>query len=150
MAVAAERASYATARSRKRFSMLEELGASRVELERSDMAAHIAESKQIDAVLDLVGNSTILDSLDMLRRGGRPCLAGWLGGLDPIGDFNPLLRMASGVQLELLRQLRVWDSGFSAFRRTPTRHRAAGGRRQARCKAVAHLLVRRRFTKPTE
>jgi NADPH2:quinone reductase len=23
----------------------------------------------------------------------------WLGGLDPIPDFNPLLRMASGVSL---------------------------------------------------
>ena len=23
-------------------------------------------------------------------RGGRSCLAGWLGGLDPIPDFNPL------------------------------------------------------------
>jgi NADPH:quinone reductase len=50
-------------------------------------------------VLDLVGNSTILDSLWMLRRGGRACLAGWLGGLDPIADFNPLLQMASGVYL---------------------------------------------------
>lgn len=64
-----------------------------------DLSAHIAETKQVDAVLDLVGNSTILDSLDMLRRGGTACLAGWLGGLDPIADFNPLLRMASGVNL---------------------------------------------------
>ena len=27
------------------------------------------------------------------------CLAGWLGGLAPIADFNPLLQMASGVYL---------------------------------------------------
>jgi NADPH:quinone reductase len=99
MAVAAGARVIATARSRERFSMLEKLGASRVEPQRADLAAHIAEAKQIDAVLDLVGNSTILDSLDMLRRGGTACLAGWLGGLDPIGDFNPLLRMASGVNL---------------------------------------------------
>ncbi|MEO3876643.1 hypothetical protein ABGB18_48500 [Nonomuraea sp. B12E4] len=39
-----------------------------------------------------MGNSTILDSLEMLRRGGRACLAGWLGGLDPIAGFNPLLQ----------------------------------------------------------
>src|SRR6202035_2535267 len=38
-----------------------------------------------------------LDSLAMLRRGGRACLAGWLGGLAPIANFNPLLQMASGV-----------------------------------------------------
>ena len=49
--------------------------------------------------LPSVGNSTILDSLDMLRRGGTACLAGWLGGLAPIADFNPLLQMASGVYL---------------------------------------------------
>ena len=77
--------------------MLEALGAARVELESRTLAGSIAEAKQIDAVLDLVGNSTILDSLDMLRRDGTACLAGWLGGLDPIVDFNPLLRMASGV-----------------------------------------------------
>ncbi|HEX7428268.1 MAG TPA: zinc-binding dehydrogenase, partial [Mycobacterium sp.] len=89
----------ATTRSPGRFDMLEQLGAARVELEAPDLAARIAESKQIDAVLDLVGNSTILDSLDMLRRGGSACLAGWLGGLAPIPDFNPLLQMASGVNL---------------------------------------------------
>ena len=71
-----------------------------------------AEAKQIDAVLDLVGNSTILDSLDMLRRGGTACLAGWLGGLDPIGDFNPLLRMASGVNLNFFGSFVFGTPGF--------------------------------------
>jgi NADPH2:quinone reductase len=89
----------ATTRSRDRFGMLEALGASRVEVEGPDLSRRIAEAKQLDAVLDLVGNSTILDSLNMLRRGGRACLAGWLGGLAPIHDFNPLLQMASGVHL---------------------------------------------------
>lgn len=89
----------ATTRNPDRFPMLESLGVARAEQEIPDLAAHIAESGKIDAVLDLVGNSTILDSLDMLRRGGTACLAGWLGGLDPIPDFNPLLRMASGVNL---------------------------------------------------
>jgi NADPH:quinone reductase-like Zn-dependent oxidoreductase len=68
--------------------MLKELGAYRVEVERRDLSKHLAEAKQLDAVLDLVGNGTILDSLAMLRRGGRTCLAGWLGGLAPITDFN--------------------------------------------------------------
>jgi NADPH:quinone reductase-like Zn-dependent oxidoreductase len=89
----------ATTRSPARFAMLEALGASRVELEGPDLSKRIAETKQIDAVLDLVGNSVILDSLAMLRRGGRACLAGWLGGLAPIPDFNPLLQMPSGVYL---------------------------------------------------
>lgn len=116
MAVAAGANVIATARGRERFPLLEELGASRVELERRDLAAHIpeakAESKRIDAVLDLVGNSTILDSLDMLRRGGTACLAGWLGGLDPIGDFNPLLRMPSGVNLSFFGSFVFGTPGF--------------------------------------
>jgi len=112
LAVAAEARAIATTRSPERFSMLEKLGASRVELERRDLAAHIAEAKQLDAVLDLVGNSTILDSLDMLRRGGTACLAGWLGGLDPIADFNPLLRMASGVNLNFFGSFVFGTPGF--------------------------------------
>src|SRR5262249_3460097 len=64
------------------------------------------------AVLDLVGNSTILDSLAMLRRGGRACLAGWLGGLAPIADFNPLLQMASGVYLTFFGSFVFGTPGF--------------------------------------
>jgi len=72
-------------------------GAMRVEFESPYLSKEIQDAKEIDAVLDLVGNSTILDSLNMLRRGGHACLAGFLGGLAPVPDFNPLLQMASGV-----------------------------------------------------
>ncbi|SPM34432.1 NADPH:quinone reductase or related Zn-dependent oxidoreductase [Mycobacterium rhizamassiliense] len=112
MAVATGANVIATARSKDRFPMLEELGAARVEVERPDLAAHIAEAKRIDAVLDLVGNSTILDSLDMLRRGGTACLAGWLGGLAPIGDFNPLARMPSGVNFSFFASPHFGNPGF--------------------------------------
>jgi NADPH:quinone reductase len=112
MAVAADARVIATTRSHERFAMLERLGAARVELESRTLAAEIAESKQIDAVLDLVGNSTILDSLDMLRRDGTACLAGWLAGLDPIGDFNPLLRMASGVNWSFFGSFVFGTPGF--------------------------------------
>ncbi|SAL35468.1 zinc-containing alcohol dehydrogenase superfamily protein [Caballeronia arvi] len=102
----------ATTRSRERFAKLEALGASRVELEAPDLSKRIAQAKEIDAVLDLVGNSTILDSLAMLRRGGRACLAGWLGGLAPIADFNPLLQMSSGVHLTFFGSFVFGTPGF--------------------------------------
>ncbi|WP_133646747.1 zinc-binding alcohol dehydrogenase family protein [Paraburkholderia flava] len=102
----------ATTRSEKRFAMLRDLGAARVELEGPDLSKRLAETKQLDAVLDLVGNSTILDSLAMLRRGGRACLAGWLGGLAPIADFNPLLQMASGVYLTFFGSFVFGTPGF--------------------------------------
>src|ERR1700752_2710430 len=57
MAVAAGATVIATARKRERFGMLETLGVTRVELESRTLAASITEAKQIDAVLDLVGNS---------------------------------------------------------------------------------------------
>ncbi|MGV9801059.1 zinc-binding alcohol dehydrogenase family protein [Mycobacterium sp. NPDC003449] len=102
----------ATTRNPERFGLLEKLGVHRAEREVPDLSAHIAEAGAIDAVLDLVGNSTILDSLDMLRRGGTACLAGWLGGLDPIPDFNPLLRMASGVNLSFFGSFVFGTPGF--------------------------------------
>src|SRR5258708_25221430 len=91
----------ATTRSRERISKLEALGAQRVELEDPDLVRRISGQRgdAIDSVLDLIGNSTILDSLAMVRRGGRVCLAGFLGGLAPIASFNPLLQMPSGVHL---------------------------------------------------
>jgi NADPH:quinone reductase-like Zn-dependent oxidoreductase len=112
MAVNAGARVIATTRSRDRFRTLQVLGAMRVEVERRDLSKGIAEAGKIDAVLDLVGNSTILDSLAMLRRGGRACLAGWLGGLAPIADFNPLLQMASGVYLTFFGSFVFGKPGF--------------------------------------
>jgi NADPH:quinone reductase len=102
----------ATTRGRERVPLLEKLGAERVETEGADLSKRIAEAKKLDAVLDLVGNSTILDSLAMLRRGGRACLAGWLGGLAPIKDFNPLLQMSSGVYLTFFGSFVFGEPGF--------------------------------------
>jgi NADPH2:quinone reductase len=51
----------------------------------------------INSVLELVGNSTLLDSLAMVHPDGRVCLAGFLGGGAPIDGFNPLMHMPSGV-----------------------------------------------------
>ena len=112
MAVNAGARVIATTRTGERSARLEALGAARVEREGVDLSKRIAEAKQLDAVLDLVGNSTILDSLAMLRRGGRACLAGWLAGLDPIKDFNPLLQMSSGVYLTFFGSFVFGEAGF--------------------------------------
>jgi Zn-dependent alcohol dehydrogenases len=119
---------------------VEALGAVRAEVEGPDLSKRIAEAGKIDAVLDLVGNSTILDSLAMLRRGGRACLAGWLGGLAPIADFNPLLQMASGVYLTFFGSFVFGKPGFplsdvplQASR--PTWRQAVTGRSRRACSA---------------
>ena len=86
----------ATTRNEDRATQLAALGVEKVMKEGPNLSERIPE--KFDAILELVGNSTVLDSLKMARRGGRVCLAGFLGGLAPIPDFNPLLQMASGVQ----------------------------------------------------
>jgi NADPH:quinone reductase-like Zn-dependent oxidoreductase len=93
----------ATTRRRDRFSTLEALGAWRALEERPGLAAQVREIHPggVDAVLDLVGNRVVLESLTMPRRGGRVCEAGWLGGLEPIASFNPMLQMPSAVQYSL-------------------------------------------------
>jgi NADPH:quinone reductase-like Zn-dependent oxidoreductase len=80
--------------------LLTTLGASQVLIETGQLGNAVRQDYPdgIDGVLDLVGNSTLLDSLTMVRRGGRVCLAGFLGGGEPIA-FNPLLQMPSGVDL---------------------------------------------------
>lgn len=92
----------ATSRNPERFALLEKLGAGRALQEGSELAQQIRKLHPdgVDAVLDLVGNSTVIDSLTVARRGGHVCEAGWLGGLAPI-SFNPMLQMPSGVYFSL-------------------------------------------------
>ena len=112
MAVNAGARVIATTRSRERFAAARRTRRRALRNRRTGTVQRIAEAKKLDAVLDLVGNSTILDSLAMLRRGGRACLAGWLGGLAPIHDFNPLLQMASGVYLTFFGSFVFGTPGF--------------------------------------
>ncbi|MGW4464709.1 zinc-binding dehydrogenase [Micromonospora sp. NPDC004704] len=49
-------------------------------------------------VLDLVGASTVVDSLRLVRRGGTVCVAGSLSGW-LIRDFEPIAMIPSGTRL---------------------------------------------------
>jgi NADPH:quinone reductase-like Zn-dependent oxidoreductase len=64
----------ATTRRRDRASLLREIGASETLIDAPELSKRIRESylEGIDAVLDVVGNTTVLDSLAALRRGGKP------------------------------------------------------------------------------
>jgi NADPH:quinone reductase len=92
----------ATTRNAKRRASLEALGASEVLLEQPELSRRIRElyPKGVDAVLDIIGNSTLLDSLMMARRGGRVGVVGLLDHVESIGNFNPLFQMPhAGVHL---------------------------------------------------
>jgi NADPH:quinone reductase-like Zn-dependent oxidoreductase len=51
-----------------------------------------------DYVLDLVGASTAVDSLHLVRRGGTVCISGSLSGW-LIADFEPIAMIPSGTRL---------------------------------------------------
>lgn len=101
-----------TARNDSKFDLLRNLGVEQIFTEDQNLSVSIRQRfpEGIDAVLDLVGNSTVLDSLKMPRRGGRVCLAGFLGGGEPIGSFQPLLQMPTGVHLSFFASAFVLGS----------------------------------------
>jgi len=86
----------ATTRNPSRVSMLEQIGAKRVLIDDGRLADQ--QPGPVDCVFDLVGNSVLRDSLRVVRPRGRVCQLGFLGGLEPVADFNPIADMPSGVQ----------------------------------------------------
>lgn len=89
----------ATTRQSERAAQLLAMGAHRAIIAGAELAQSDWDGEPFDAVLDVLGNSTVLDSLRATRCGGRVCLAGFLGGMAPVAQFNPLGQMPSGVQL---------------------------------------------------
>lgn len=53
----------------------------------------------IDRVLELVGTTTLLDSLRATRRGGIVCMTGMLGGKWTLSEFHPMGDVPTGVKL---------------------------------------------------
>jgi NADPH2:quinone reductase len=104
----------ATTRNASRMAMLEGLGAKELYLELPQFPKRVRErhADGIDAVLDIVGNTTILDSLALLRRGGHACLVGFLGGGGPL-SLEPVFQMPSGCHLSVFASALV--TGTPAF-----------------------------------
>ncbi len=102
----------ATTRNASRARMLEGLGAREVLLESPELAQRIREQHPagIDSVLDIVGNTTVLDSLAMLRRGGGVCLVGFLGGGGPL-TLEPVFQIPSGTHFSVFASALVTGTG---------------------------------------
>lgn len=100
-------------RSESKVALLTELGAPRVLLENGKLseAVRAFAPEGIDAVLDLIGNSTLLDSLRMARKGGHVCVAGFLAGSEPVA-FNWLADMPFGVDFNAFASLLFGTKDF--------------------------------------
>ncbi|NTZ04882.1 zinc-binding dehydrogenase [Burkholderia metallica] len=104
----------ASTRNPDRGASLKELGAEEVLLEDPDLPRRVRDLHPhgADAVLELVGNSTVVSSLTMVRRHGRLCLAGFLGGTQPITDFMPMAELPSGVHFSFFGSFMFGTPGF--------------------------------------
>jgi NADPH2:quinone reductase len=115
----------ATTRKKERFDSLIELGAARAEIESPDLSKRIPERKKIDKVLDLVGNTTFMDSLAMLINKARgnyvPLLMA--RGPGPGEQLQPAPSNAKRRLFYLLWKLRLRHPGFSGYRRAHANNR---------------------------
>ena len=104
---------FTSTRSESKVALLTELGATRVLLENGKLseAVRAFSPDGIDGVLDLIGNSTLLDSLRMARKGGRVCVAGFLAGSEPVA-FNWLANMPFGVDMNAFASLLFGTKDF--------------------------------------
>lgn len=104
---------FTSTRSESKVALLTESGATRVLLENGKLseAVRAFAPDGIDAVLDLIGNSTLLDSLRMVRKGGHMCIAGFLAGSEPVA-FNWLMDMPFGVDFNAFASLLFGTKDF--------------------------------------
>jgi NADPH:quinone reductase-like Zn-dependent oxidoreductase len=105
----------ATTRTPAHVQRLRDLGVAEVLIDDGRLASRVRTTRPgaIHALLDLVGNSVLRDSLQCVAPRGRVCQIGFLGGLEPVADFNPLADLPSGVALSTFASAFVLGSeGF--------------------------------------
>jgi NADPH2:quinone reductase len=91
----------ATTRSLGKSDELIAAGATHVVVDNGSIADDIRSiyPNGIDRVLELIGTTTLLDSLKATRRGGIVCMTGILGGAWTLSDFHPMGDVPTGVKL---------------------------------------------------
>jgi len=90
----------ATTRNPGRADLLRSIGAAHVLIDAGQLAGQVQElGTEVDCVFDLIGNTVLRDSLRAVRTRGRVCQLGFLGGLEPVTEFNPIADLPTGIQL---------------------------------------------------
>jgi len=90
-----------TTRSTAKISELKAAGADEVWIDHGAIAQQILDGRDepYDRVLELIGASTLLDSLRCVGRGGIICMTGILGGEWVLNDFHPMGDIPTAVKL---------------------------------------------------
>jgi NADPH:quinone reductase-like Zn-dependent oxidoreductase len=95
--------------------MLGNMGAEDVIREQQDLGSQFEKPPRFDKTLNLIGNRVLVESISLTRPGGQMLLAGWLGGLNPVVDFNPMVHMESGVHFSLFHSKVLAQADFPLF-----------------------------------
>lgn len=90
-----------TSRSEAKVHVLHAAGADEVVIDAGDIAERVRASHPlgVDRVLELIGTTTLLDSLQCARPGGVVCMTGILGGEWELPSFRPMGQIPTAVRL---------------------------------------------------
>lgn len=90
-----------TSRSEAKADVLKAAGADEVVIDAGSIAKRVrtAHPEGVDRVLELVGTTTLLDSLQCARPGGVVCMTGILGGQWELPSFRPMGDIPTAVRL---------------------------------------------------
>ena len=105
----------ATTRKADRESMLKENGADHVFIDTGEIASDVRQvfPDGVDKVLELVGTTTLLDSLQCAARFGSVCMTGMVGDAWEFDQFSPMGAIPSTVSLT------TYSGGSQDFIDTP-------------------------------
>jgi NADPH:quinone reductase-like Zn-dependent oxidoreductase len=105
----------ATTRKADRESMLKDNGADHVFIDTGEIASDVRKifPDGVDKVLELVGTTTLLDSLQSVARFGSVCMTGMVGNAWEFDQFSPMGAIPSTVNLT------TYSGGSQDFIDTP-------------------------------
>lgn len=105
----------ATTRKPAREKLLRDVGADQVFIESGSIHTQVREvfPGGVHKVLELVGTTTLLDSLKCAKAGGSVCMTGMVGGSWSFDQFSPMEAIPTAVNLT------TYSGGAEDFIRTP-------------------------------
>ncbi|MDI3337592.1 zinc-binding alcohol dehydrogenase family protein [Defluviimonas aestuarii] len=105
----------ATTRNPTREAMLRDNGADQVFIDTGQIAQQVREvfPRGVNKVLELVGATTLADSLHATRQNGTVCMTGMVGNKWSFDDFSPMGVIPTAVNLT------TYSGGSEDFTRTP-------------------------------
>lgn len=102
-----------TSRRKDREAFLKASGADEVIVDDGNIAAKIKPGHKFDKVLELIGTTTLKDSLQCVVAGGSVCMAGIVGNQWTFESFSPMESIPTAVNLT------TYSGGPEEFMATP-------------------------------